>query len=161
MTPDQDCPRCWVDLEPVLLTGPASDLVAARCPECRGLFLSPDEIAEMTGHESLGPLLADYLDFDYDGLLVCPACGNQMEAKDAAGVEVDVCMACQGVWLDRGELTMLRRADPAAFVVADDHDDRDLDEATRERIREVVRRLQKGLGEVRDTFRALAPGQTR
>ena len=38
----------------------------------------------------------------------CPRCEtNTLDERDRDGVTVDVCKACRGVWLDRGELEKL------------------------------------------------------
>ena len=34
----------------------------------------------------------------------CPKCGMDLIALDYRGIEVDKCSACEGVWLDAGEL---------------------------------------------------------
>ena len=34
----------------------------------------------------------------------CPVDGTQLEIAERAGVEIDWCPQCRGVWLDRGEL---------------------------------------------------------
>jgi hypothetical protein len=34
----------------------------------------------------------------------CPKCGLQMQEVKYSGIDVDVCFACGGVFLDRGEL---------------------------------------------------------
>ncbi|WP_305969942.1 MULTISPECIES: zf-TFIIB domain-containing protein [unclassified Mameliella] len=34
----------------------------------------------------------------------CPIDGNELIITDRAGVEIDYCPKCRGVWLDRGEL---------------------------------------------------------
>lgn len=34
----------------------------------------------------------------------CPIDGTQLVMADRAGVEIDYCPKCRGVWLDRGEL---------------------------------------------------------
>ena len=39
--------------------------------------------------------------------LGCPRCGKALVAVEHQGVTVDQCPACQGVWLDRGELEAL------------------------------------------------------
>jgi len=39
--------------------------------------------------------------------LVCPRCGATLVAKPYAGVTLDACGKCHGVWLDAGELAML------------------------------------------------------
>ncbi|RKY24304.1 MAG: hypothetical protein DRP62_04035 [Planctomycetota bacterium] len=37
----------------------------------------------------------------------CPVCKNPMITLELAGVEIDYCTACGGIWLDAGELELL------------------------------------------------------
>jgi Zn-finger nucleic acid-binding protein len=39
----------------------------------------------------------------------CPKCGLQMQEVKYRGVDVDVCFACNGVFLDQGELEHLEK----------------------------------------------------
>ncbi len=39
-----------------------------------------------------------------DSKLLCPNCADVLMVLERAGVEVDICPKCRGVWLDRGEL---------------------------------------------------------
>lgn len=39
--------------------------------------------------------------------MLCPHCSELLKPRISHGVEVDVCMGCGGVWLDRGELEKL------------------------------------------------------
>ncbi len=34
----------------------------------------------------------------------CPVCQVELKIADRAGIEIDYCPNCRGVWLDRGEL---------------------------------------------------------
>ena len=34
----------------------------------------------------------------------CPTDGSQLVMSERAGIEIDYCPQCRGVWLDRGEL---------------------------------------------------------
>lgn len=45
----------------------------------------------------------------------CPVDGETLQIADRAGVEIDYCPKCRGVWLDRGELDKIidRSAMPA------------------------------------------------
>lgn len=67
----------------------------------------------------------------------CPVDGTQLVMTDRAGVEIDYCPQCRGVWLDRGELDkIIERSGQAAPPQAQpgyqerdrghdrDHDDR-------------------------------------
>ena len=40
-------------------------------------------------------------------LLLCPNDNSAMQTVQRSGVEFDMCPACRGVWLDRGELEKL------------------------------------------------------
>lgn len=56
----------------------------------------------------------------------CPTCQDQkLEPHHRAGIEVDVCPRCRGVWLDRGELDrFIADAEPAPFLERPDLEDR-------------------------------------
>jgi hypothetical protein len=41
----------------------------------------------------------------------CPKCGHDLAEKAFSAVKVDICTACQGMWLDAGELELLNRVD--------------------------------------------------
>lgn len=43
-------------------------------------------------------------------LLLCPNDNGPMQTVQRSGVEFDMCPACRGVWLDRGELEKLLAA---------------------------------------------------
>lgn len=52
-------------------------------------------------------------------LIECPKCHIRMERLDTAGVEVDRCLRCGGIWLDQGELdTLLRARNVVAGAIA-------------------------------------------
>lgn len=40
----------------------------------------------------------------------CPQCGEPLIALELEGIEIDHCVRCGGVWLDRGELQLIVRA---------------------------------------------------
>lgn len=42
----------------------------------------------------------------------CPKCGMQLEEIEFGGVHVDKCFACEGVWLDKGELETVQSKEP-------------------------------------------------
>ncbi|MCD6461248.1 MAG: zf-TFIIB domain-containing protein [Thermoplasmata archaeon] len=43
----------------------------------------------------------------------CPICGREMKTYIREGVEVDQCVSCGGIWLDRGELESLAGISPS------------------------------------------------
>lgn len=91
------------------------DVKVDVCPQCHGLYLDKGEILRLTGNRPLHTFLTKYVGIDSDSQLVCPGCGGIMDLEDAAGVKVDVCIQCFGLWLDAGELEKLQDADPKAF----------------------------------------------
>ena len=38
----------------------------------------------------------------------CPKCGGDLAEQDMGGVKIDRCTECGGVWLDAGELELVR-----------------------------------------------------
>lgn len=46
-------------------------------------------------------------------LMKCPKCGGDLKEQDMGNVKVDVCSDCRGMWLDAGELEMLRTVQKA------------------------------------------------
>jgi len=47
--------------------------------------------------------------------LKCPACGGEMEIRLIGKVEIDQCPACEGIFLDRGELAKLKGSDLSSY----------------------------------------------
>ena len=38
----------------------------------------------------------------------CPKCGMELEEIAVGGVRVDKCSGCEGIWLDKGELEVMK-----------------------------------------------------
>ena len=117
------------------------------CPTCQGIFLDKKEIRTLTGSSNLHELLTKYLGLDSDSALVCPNCGGLMDGEDAGDVRVDVCLDCNGVWLDAGELNRLTTMNEAEF--------RDF---TPEKIEEILKAKDIKHKERRDAIRSLFRG---
>ncbi|MBI2709997.1 MAG: zf-TFIIB domain-containing protein [Actinobacteria bacterium] len=47
--------------------------------------------------------------------MVCPRCGGPMSTFDRAGVQVDQCANCRGIFLDRGEIERLVEAESSYY----------------------------------------------
>ncbi|HEY8748362.1 MAG TPA: zf-TFIIB domain-containing protein [Tepidisphaeraceae bacterium] len=57
--------------------------------------------------------------------MTCPSCDTEMEIRDRHGIEIDLCPACRGVWLDKGELEqVLERSGRFLEVPGEDARDR-------------------------------------
>ena len=48
-------------------------------------------------------------------LMKCPKCGMQLEEIAFADVRIDKCSSCEGLWLDKGELDLIRQKDAASW----------------------------------------------
>lgn len=48
----------------------------------------------------------------------CPKCGLQLQEVKYVGIDADVCFACGGVFLDKGELETIVRPEKAGVVAA-------------------------------------------
>lgn len=53
--------------------------------------------------------------------MTCPNCGETLRERERSGIEIDMCPACRGIWLDRGELEKL--IDRESRYSGDDDDD--------------------------------------
>lgn len=74
------------------------------CPGCAGIWFDLGELEEILGTKA--PSARD------PGLTTrkCPRCAFRLKPyRMAKGVEVDKCTGCEGVYLDAGELELLRR----------------------------------------------------
>lgn len=86
-------------------------LIAGRevflCRECSGHWIPGNRVQKLLGENTkkgvrrLSGTSATSLD--------CPYEGAGLHELTVQGVTIDVCSACGGLWLDRGELVRLRR----------------------------------------------------
>jgi Zn-finger nucleic acid-binding protein len=82
-----------------------------RCPECSGLLLEDEEVAQALTPGRGKPraaLTRDQVGALPDGGLACPRDGAGMRRLEHHGVELDLCPECRALWLDAGELEKIR-----------------------------------------------------
>jgi Zn-finger nucleic acid-binding protein len=79
-----------------------ADRTFDHCPECKGLFFGPDEVARALGGAGHG--LRSRVAGLAQGALPCPRDGKPMRVLMHEGVELDLCADCGSLWLDAGEL---------------------------------------------------------
>ncbi len=105
------CAKCPAALEHLRQDGLDLD----RCPACLGLFFDPGELTKVfsdANPETLReemcalPVVADAVP------ATCPRSGhlmNRVKSARVPQVSYDVCLHCNGIWLDAGELSALDR----------------------------------------------------
>ena len=105
----RQCPRCKVALAQERRAFAELD----RCAQCGGTYLEPGEGVTGLGHAEdirtmLRGALAETLGASPIG---CPSGHGAMTlvavGDDEAGVELDICTTCGGVWLDPGETELV------------------------------------------------------
>jgi Zn-finger nucleic acid-binding protein len=107
------CPTCEV----ALLAEDYAGVKVARCPGCRGVFMAKFRL-EMINHQAVrsrDALKAEAKsEFMTDTIkqIRCPGCGGFMAKRPIASrytpLLMDCCRACDGVWLDGGELAIIQ-----------------------------------------------------
>lgn len=127
------CPVCLgTTLEKATIEG-AQSLVIDHCPRCGGVWFEQGEVQRMRTYapEDLLEKVAAADDvrhmqchscsafFDraldrcptcgWNVKLDCPSCGVRMESATHAGIRLDACRHCRGVWFDRHELEEIWR----------------------------------------------------
>jgi len=110
------CPRCWVAMkkEEVEVRGP--NVIIDVCPKCYGVWFDNNELKKILGDRKLANFLTKHIGTQSKSKLVCPRCGWLMDLEYAEEVEIDVCLNCNGAWLDLGELDSLREKSDAGYT---------------------------------------------
>ena len=97
------CPGCTAPLRPF----PAGKVELDRCTFCSGLWFDGGELETL-----LGKKLPAKLDPDIVTSRKCPVDSLSMQAAEVAGLRVEFCTKCFGVFLDDGELVALNGGQP-------------------------------------------------
>ena len=83
------------------------------CKLCGGLWLDRGEMEKVLEHQEIPQRLTKPLAYDLsqrkveEGKRQCPRCRDTMRVMSFKEVNVDLCMRCQGIWLDRYELALV------------------------------------------------------
>ncbi len=107
----RDCPHCFELLEKKSFKKGLWSVDTDVCKSCDGLYLDKGELLKLTSNRPLHNITTKYLGVDSDSELLCPGCGSIMDMESIGGVEIDVCLQCNGVWLDSDELEQLKELD--------------------------------------------------
>ena len=112
-------PRKCIKCETAMIPKMVEDVEVDYCPSCRGLWLDRDEIRQLAdkSEDVLAELreLVQATEPDKTAPSTvkppCPACGAKLALAVFGSIYMEHCAACDGIYLDRGEL------DKAMFVV--------------------------------------------
>ena len=107
----RDCPRCFSELKSETVRKGIWNIEIDKCDSCLGVYLDKGELMTLTGNRPLHHLTTKHLGIDSGSELLCPSCGSVMDDEHPGGVEIDVCLQCNGVWLDKKELDLLKKLD--------------------------------------------------
>lgn len=83
------------------------------CKLCGGLWFDGGEMDKVIGKRNVPRRLTEPLAYDLsqrkvvEGKRQCPRCRDIMKVMNYKDVNVDVCLKCKGIWLDRYELAMV------------------------------------------------------
>ena len=97
------CPGCSAQMRPF----PAGKVQLDRCTFCSGLWFDGGELEAL-----LGKKLPAKLDPDVITSRRCPSDNLSMQAAEVAGLRVEFCTQCHGVFLDDGEMVALNGGKP-------------------------------------------------
>ena len=111
----RDCPRCFSELIPEKFSKGLWKVEIDKCKSCSGIYLDKGELMTLTGNRPLHHLTTKHLGVDSGSEILCPGCGSLMDDEHPGGVEIDVCLQCNGVWLDKKELNLLKDIDPSSM----------------------------------------------
>lgn len=111
------CPACDGDLIPVETEGHyGTRLEVDACTSCGGFWLDAGEPVAL-GHQAATALdggvdLSEVDTEPREDFRACPRCGRALEevtgGRLPAGLRLDTCRQCRGMWFDRGELLVFK-----------------------------------------------------
>lgn len=102
-----DCPRCKKPMKAEYVQKLGPDVRIDVCESCGGSWYDRGELAQTINSRPIATKLTEAPIRGTMSPIACPRCGGRMRVRKEWDVEVDVCISCQGVWLDHGELEQL------------------------------------------------------
>ncbi|MDA3792104.1 MAG: zf-TFIIB domain-containing protein [Elusimicrobia bacterium] len=108
------CPNCKSELENRLL----KDKIYHRCPSCEGFWFDKNELAGLKKDKDWFKI--DYKHKDASGKIntsekKCPRDSsflktvNYEPGTEGEDIKVDICSACEGLWLDAGQVHRIHK----------------------------------------------------
>lgn len=133
------CPVCvGARMDKVHIRDRSGTLTLDTCPRCGGLWFERGEVGQLSARKPSAihmhvptradrvrpPCLGCHAPLDRDAekcdacgernVLHCPSCDREMDRREHAGLILDFCKHCHGVWFDNAELSAIWRLNIAA-----------------------------------------------
>lgn len=110
----RNCHECNQPMQEIDLHGQKVD----ECSSCLGIFFDKGELEDIVHLIELYqkiPIAEADIDSvpveEHRRIVKCPHDSIPMDPRDIAGLVIDVCPECQGIWLDAGEISALKIAE--------------------------------------------------
>ena len=126
-----ECHRCWVEMNKKEIDVFGPDIIIDVCPKCKGVWLDKGELNKILKDRKLSNYLTKHIGTKSRSPMVCPRCGSTMDIETVEDIEVDVCLFCGGVWLDKGELEDLQEVSDKGYELDMDAKEKELEEEKR------------------------------
>ena len=133
------CPVCvGARMEKIHVRDRSGTLTLDTCPRCGGLWFERGEVGQLSTRNPSSlrthvptradrvrpPCLGCHAPLDRDeekcavcgerNVLHCPSCDREMDRREHAGLILDFCRDCHGVWFDNAELSAIWRVNLSA-----------------------------------------------
>ena len=110
-----ECHRCWVPMEKQEFEIFGPNIIVDVCSKCKGIWFDKGEFGKLLKDKKLTKYLTKHIGTKSRSPMICPKCGMIMDIEKAEDIDVDVCLTCNGVWLDSGELEGLQKKSEDGF----------------------------------------------
>jgi Zn-finger nucleic acid-binding protein len=133
------CPVCvGARMEKIHIRDNSGTLTLDTCPRCGGLWFERGEVGQLSARKPSTlrahvptradrvrpPCIGCHAPLDRDAekcgacgernVLHCPSCDREMDRREHAGLILDFCRECHGVWFDNAELSAIWRVNLTA-----------------------------------------------
>lgn len=98
------CPHCDEIMKKLHIATRSGCVTIDKCEKCLGYWFDGMELEILVkGEDDRDGFLLDPSEV-HEAKFHCPRCSWMMETKLLYDIRVDICVNCNGIWLDNGEL---------------------------------------------------------
>jgi Zn-finger nucleic acid-binding protein len=103
-----ECHNCWVPMEKKEIDVFGPNIVIDVCPKCHGTWFDNNEFEKLLNDKKMSNYLTKHIGTKSRSPMICPRCSMTMDIEKADEIKVDVCLNCNGVWIDENEFDALK-----------------------------------------------------